>query len=200
MSVRRSARAAGAMPTASSRGWRKRSISLWMAGPSAPAGTGTGARGWKAHQFCASSRLMPPIFTPTERGSGAPALIHSTSTAISSAASRGRGWPLWSSSGGIDDSPSTPRIALRRSDASGSPGRIAGPESPPFCHPSRESSARPPLVLAPAWHWRQWATRNGRTLASKWLKSAGSAARISGAGSIAAARLIAAITLALTRR
>ena len=69
-------------------------MSLWTAGPSATAGTATGRRGWKAHHARAASRPMPPIFTPADRGSGAPDRTHSTRVPISSAESRGRGRPL----------------------------------------------------------------------------------------------------------
>src|SRR5579871_1125206 len=44
---------------------------------------------------------------------------------------------------------------------------MAGPLSPPLSRPSRDSSDRPALRFAPAWHLKQFSARTGRTFASK---------------------------------
>ncbi len=57
---------------------------------------------------------------------------------------------------------------LDQQAASGSPGTIAGPESPPVVQPWRESRTSPPFCsVSPAWHSRQCSTRIGRISFSK---------------------------------
>src|SRR6266508_751417 len=50
---------------------------------------------------------------------------------------------------------------------SGSPGRIAGPLSPPARTASRESRRRPDICFFGPWHDRQFSARTGRTCFSK---------------------------------
>src|SRR5579859_5064134 len=84
--------------------------------------------------------------TEASRGSGAPIFIHASRSAIMLSGSL---FPL----GGIWRSGSVYRTALISRLCSGSPGRIAGPVSPPFKTPFLLSSKSPPLTFSA---WALW--------------------------------------------
>ena len=77
---------------------------------------------------------------PLTRGSGAPSFTHFVSAATAASGS----FPF----GGIRSTPAAPRTAFNNRLASGLPGTIAGPASPPVCQPAFESRRRPPFCFS----------------------------------------------------
>ncbi len=121
--------------------------------------------GWNDHQCRVSSVILSgSVRTATPvAGQGAPILIQSFNTPISSSESLP---PL----GGILISPVWCTACSSRL-LSGSPGTIAGPESPPLIIASREIICSPPAERA-WWHNPQRSARIGRTLPSKYSSPA----------------------------
>ena len=155
--------ACGRRPAASRRARMKRSIGVRFQAGSATAGGVGAARGATLQKRPPSAAVIPCAWpgrrrgrgsTKPSRGSWAPRRTQAATNSISSGASL--------PSGGICGAPASQRIARIKRLWSGSPGTIAGPESPPWAQPSRRSSRRPPLISSSAaWHPRQRAASSG---------------------------------------
>ena len=140
--VRRSAEGVTASLRVSSSASTNRSMALQGQEQSFTVGKSTTRTFWNDHHPRASSGVMPPIRGDAVRGSGDPRPTHSTKEAISASAS----FPPCSC-GGICGPSSTYCTARIKRLSFGFPGVIGDPRSPPFCQPSRVSSARPPFVF-----------------------------------------------------
>ncbi len=120
------------------------------------------------------------------RGSAAPSRTHRTRSATTLSGSLGRSF-------GMALSARSCLTAWISGLASGFPGTMAGPESPPFRSASRESTRSPPLAVPSApWQSRHRSTSTGRMRLSKnsRCRARGSSAETAGpvlAASISAA-------------
>ena len=162
-------RAGAPSPRAGSR--TKRSIAPFGHEASLTAGIGGFSTGRNAQNARSSGEIFPDATTLGRADLGGrlgpdgavadPFARAATSASLS--------FPL----GGIWRSAEWFTASIRRL-ASGRPGSIAGPESPPLIRAARESSRRPAFCLLGPWQLMQWASRTGRTFPSKNSTRAGS--------------------------